>query len=159
MPLRTFHEYSRKGLSPSFILRRNEKEAVFDEKENWLKEKKVSEREHVSLDSSPESDRDSIRPDGSKPAQNMEDIFRSFGVSIDDPCEKVLSVAFRKYGIKSDPSLYDLYIVTGDLETNLSSKARPLRIFKEHDTKGLRPFFMLREKSPKLSELPEHDVF
>ncbi|KAL8716617.1 MAG: hypothetical protein Q9225_006062, partial [Loekoesia sp. 1 TL-2023] len=44
------------------------------------------------------------------------EIFKSFRVSMEDPCHKVLPAALKKYNINADWRQYALYIVFGDQE-------------------------------------------
>ncbi|EON70039.1 hypothetical protein W97_09307 [Coniosporium apollinis CBS 100218] len=73
------------------------------------------------------------------------EIFKSFRVSIDDPCHKVLPVALKKYNITADWRQYALYIVHGDQERCLGLNERPLILFKQLDKEGRKPMFMLRK--------------
>jgi hypothetical protein len=59
------------------------------------------------------------------------EIFKSFRVSMDDPCYKVLPAALKKYNINEDWRNYALYIVYGDQE-------------------GKKPMFMLRKQAQPL---------
>jgi hypothetical protein len=73
------------------------------------------------------------------------EIFKSFRVSIDDPCHKVLPVALKKYNITADWRQYALYIVHGDQERCLGLNEKPLILFKQLDKEGRKPMFMLRK--------------
>jgi protein STE50 len=73
------------------------------------------------------------------------EIFKSFRVSIDDPCHKVLPVALKKYNISADWRQYALYIVHGDQERCLGLNEKPLILFKQLDKEGRKPMFMLRK--------------
>ena len=72
------------------------------------------------------------------------EIFKSFRVSMEDPCEKVLPAALKKYNIQADWRQYALYIVHGDQERCLGLKEKPLILFKQLDKEGRKPMFMLR---------------
>ncbi|KAL6721663.1 hypothetical protein ACLMJK_000767 [Lecanora helva] len=72
------------------------------------------------------------------------EIFKSFRVSMDDPCEKVLPAALKKYNIQADWRQYALYIVYGDQERCLGLREKPLELFKQLDKEGRKPMFMLR---------------
>lgn len=72
------------------------------------------------------------------------EIFKSFKVSLDDPCYKVLPAALKKYNISADWRQYALYIVYGDQERCLGLEERPLNLFKQLDREGRKPMFMLR---------------
>ena len=73
------------------------------------------------------------------------EIFKSFRVSIEDPCHKVLPVALKKYNIMADWRQYALYIVHGDQERCLGLNEKPLILFKQLDREGRKPMFMLRK--------------
>ncbi|KAF2486072.1 hypothetical protein BDY17DRAFT_70498 [Neohortaea acidophila] len=72
------------------------------------------------------------------------EIFKSFRVSIEDPCRVVLPVALRRYNIQDDWRQYALYIVHGDQERCLGLEEKPLLLFKQLDKEGRKPMFMLR---------------
>ena len=87
------------------------------------------------------------------PTQQQEDppsaepdvqIFKSFRVSMEDPCYKVLPAALKKYNINADWRQYALYIVYGDQERCLGMEEKPLILFKQLDREGRKPMFMLR---------------
>jgi regulator of replication initiation timing len=84
-------------------------------------------------------------PSSAPPANPQVEIFKSFRVSIDDPCHKVLPVALKKYNITADWRQYALYIVHGDQERCLGLNERPLILFKQLDKEGRKPMFMLRK--------------
>ncbi|PYH96956.1 hypothetical protein BO71DRAFT_319693 [Aspergillus ellipticus CBS 707.79] len=73
------------------------------------------------------------------------EIFKSFRVSMDDPCHKVLPAALKKYNINADWKQYALYIVYGDQERCLGLEERPLILFKHLEKEGRKPMFMLRK--------------
>ncbi|KKA22740.1 MAPKKK cascade protein kinase regulator Ste50, partial [Rasamsonia emersonii CBS 393.64] len=73
------------------------------------------------------------------------EIFKSFRVSMDDPCHKVLPAALKKYNINADWRQYALYIVYGDQERCLGLDEKPLILFKQLDKEGKKPMFMLRK--------------
>ena len=72
------------------------------------------------------------------------EIFKSFRVSMEDPCHKVLPAALKKYNINADWRQYALYIVFGDQERCLGMEEKPLILFKQLDNEGRKPMFMLR---------------
>ena len=78
------------------------------------------------------------------------EIFKSFRVSMEDPCEKVLPAALKKYNIQADWKNYALYIVYGDQERCLGLKEKPLILFKQLDKEGRKPMFMLRRHAAPL---------
>lgn len=63
---------------------------------------------------------------------------------MEDPCEKVLPAALKKYNIQADWRQYALYIVYGDQERCLGLREKPLILFKQLDKEGRKPMFMLR---------------
>jgi protein STE50 len=100
--------------------------------------------------------RDSIRAAPSRraptPAQAQDassaasvEIFKSFRVSMEDPCHKVLPAALKKYNINAPWEHYALYIVYGDQERCLQLDEKPLILFKQLDKEGKKPMFMLRK--------------
>lgn len=98
--------------------------------------------------------RDSVRPAPSRraptPAQDQNkdasvEIFKSFRVSMEDPCYKVLPAALKKYNINAPWEHYALYIVYGDQERCLELNEKPLILFKQLDKEGKKPMFMLRK--------------
>ncbi|KAF5866410.1 Adaptor for signal transduction [Aspergillus alliaceus] len=86
------------------------------------------------------------------------EIFKSFRVSMDDPCHKVLPAALKKYNINADWKQYALYIVYGDQERCLGLEERPLILFKQLEKEGRKPMFMLRKQlqHPVESGYPPH---
>jgi hypothetical protein len=78
------------------------------------------------------------------------EIFKSFRVSVDDPCYKVLPAALKKYNINGDWKQYALYIVYGDQERCLGLDERPLILFKQLEKEGRKPMFMLRKQQHAL---------
>lgn len=74
------------------------------------------------------------------------EIFKSFRVSMDDPCHRVLPAALKKYNIHADWRQYALYIVYGDQERCLALDERPLILFKQLEKEGRKPMFMLRKQ-------------
>lgn len=80
---------------------------------------------------------------GNREAPSVE-IFKSFRVSMEDPCHRVLPAALKKYNINADWRQYALYIVYGDQERCLGLEEKPLILFKQLDREGRKPMFMLR---------------
>ncbi|KAH8801653.1 BcSTE50, mitogen-activated protein kinase [Xylogone sp. PMI_703] len=99
--------------------------------------------------------RDSTKPAPARRAQtpaldtpsgsSSVEIFKSFRVSMDDPCYKVLPAALKKYNINAPWDEYALYIVYGDKERCLGMEEKPLILFKQLDKEGKKPMFMLRK--------------
>ncbi|KAI1344326.1 hypothetical protein F5Y15DRAFT_109489 [Xylariaceae sp. FL0016] len=80
------------------------------------------------------------------------EIFKSFRVSMDDPCYKVLPAALKKYQINAPWDQYALYIVYGDQERCLGLEEKPLILFKQLDKEGKKPMFMLRKTNTAQAE-------
>ncbi|KAI6348589.1 hypothetical protein MCOR25_010783 [Pyricularia grisea] len=84
-------------------------------------------------------------PDTPSGSNASVEIFKSFRVSMDDPCYKVLPAALKKYQINAPWDQYALYIVYGDQERCLGLEEKPLILFKQLDKEGKKPMFMLRK--------------
>lgn len=84
-------------------------------------------------------------PDTPSGSNASVEIFKSFRVSMDDPCHKVLPAALKKYQINAPWDQYALYIVYGDQERCLGMDEKPLILFKQLDKEGKKPMFMLRK--------------
>ena len=78
-------------------------------------------------------------------SSNSVEIFKSFRVSMEDPCHKVLPAVLRKYQINAPWDQYGLYIVYGDQERCLGLDEKPLILFKQLEKDGRKPMFMLRK--------------
>ena len=83
-------------------------------------------------------------PSGVSGSAPSVEIFKSFRVSMEDPCYKVLPAALKRYNISADWRQYALYIVYGDQERCLGLEDKPLILFKQLDKEGRKPIFMLR---------------
>ncbi|KAI0904196.1 protein kinase regulator Ste50 [Ustulina deusta] len=81
------------------------------------------------------------------------EIFKSFRVSMDDPCYKVLPAALKKYQINAPWDQYALYIVYGDQERCLGLEEKPLILFKQLDKEGKKPMFMLRKTNTASADI------
>lgn len=107
-----------------------------------------SETDHGSYTPKPPSGpprrRETPAPDTPNPNASVE-IFKSFRVSLEDPCYKVLPAALKKYQINAPWDQYALYIVYGDQERCLGLDEKPLILFKQLDKEGKKPMFMLRK--------------
>ncbi|KAK5659899.1 hypothetical protein OQA88_13363 [Cercophora sp. LCS_1] len=77
--------------------------------------------------------------------QGMVEIFKTFRVSLDDPCYKVIPVALKKYQITAPWQEYQLYIVWDGEERLVGLNEKPLILFKQYDKEGKKPMFMLRK--------------
>ncbi|BGP70047.1 hypothetical protein NBRC10513v2_003400 [Rhodotorula toruloides] len=78
--------------------------------------------------------------------------YRSFRVTLEDPCYKVLPAALKKYKINDDWRLYALFICYGNTERCLAYDEKPLILFQKLKESNDNPVFMLRHikdiKSP-----------
>lgn len=80
--------------------------------------------------------------------------YRSFRVTLEDPCYKVLPAALKKYKINDDWRSYALFICYGNGTTErcLCLDEKPLLLFQKLKDGGQNPVFMLRHikdvKSP-----------
>ncbi|KDN36738.1 hypothetical protein K437DRAFT_48952 [Tilletiaria anomala UBC 951] len=78
--------------------------------------------------------------------------YKSFRVTLDDPCHKVLPAALKKYKINDDWKQYALFICYGNTERCLSYDEKPLLLFQKLKESKQNPVFMLRNikdvKSP-----------
>ena len=72
------------------------------------------------------------------------ELFKSFRVSTDDPCSKILPDALRKYKISDDWQNYALFIVYGNNEKCLGYDEHPLSVYNALKEKGLEPMFVLK---------------
>jgi hypothetical protein len=86
----------------------------------------------------------SAAPASSNASISGGEIYKSFKVSMEDPCYKVLPAALKKYNINAPPEDYALYIVCGKEERCLQHDEKPLILFKQLDKEGKKPMFMLR---------------
>ena len=97
--------------------------------------------------SGPPRRRETPVPDTPSSSNASVEIFKSFRVSMEDPCYKVLPAALKKYQINAPWDQYALYIVYGDQERCLGMDEKPLILFKQLDKEGKKPMFMLRKTS------------
>ncbi|KAG0348895.1 Adaptor for signal transduction [Gamsiella multidivaricata] len=95
-----------------------------------------------------------IKVYGQKPStvRDPVDAFRSFRISQDDPCYKVLPAALKKYKINDDWRQYALFICYGNTERILTYNDKPLLMMKQLKENKENPVFMLKHikqmKSP-----------
>ncbi|GJJ72376.1 protein STE50 [Entomortierella parvispora] len=98
-----------------------------------------------------------IKVYGQKPSTNRDpvDAFRSFRISQDDPCYKVLPAALKKYKINDDWRQYALFICYGNTERILTYNEKPLLLMKQLKEANESPVFMLKHirqmKSPAVN--------
>ncbi|GAA6041056.1 hypothetical protein JCM8097_004693 [Rhodosporidiobolus ruineniae] len=90
------------------------------------------------------------RGDGA--SSSADNPYRSFRVTLEDPCYKVLPAALKKYKINDDWRLYALFICYGNTERCLAYDEKPLLLFQKLKESNDNPVFMLRHikdiKSP-----------
>ncbi len=90
------------------------------------------------------------RPSSS--SSSADNPYKSFRVTLDDPCHKVLPAALKKYKINDDWKQYALFICYGNTERCLSYDEKPLLLFQKLKESKQNPVFMLRNikdvKSP-----------
>ncbi|KAF9431544.1 Adaptor for signal transduction [Entomortierella beljakovae] len=97
-----------------------------------------------------------IKVYGQKPStRDPVDAFRSFRISQDDPCYKVLPAALKKYKINDDWRQYALFICYGNTERILTYNEKPLLLMKQLKENNESPVFMLKHikqmKSPAVN--------
>lgn len=87
-----------------------------------------------------------------KSSGSVDTPYKSFRVTLDDPCHKVLPAALKKYKINDDWKQYALFICYGTTERCLSYDEKPLLLFQKLKEAKQSPVFMLRHirdvKSP-----------
>ncbi|KAF9167989.1 Adaptor for signal transduction [Actinomortierella ambigua] len=96
---------------------------------------------------------------GQKPSSSSReqggDTFKSFRISLDDPCYKVLPAALKKYKINDDWRQYALFICYGNTEKILTYNDKPLLLMKQLKENNEAPVFILKHikqmKSPAVS--------
>ncbi|KAL1406181.1 hypothetical protein Q8F55_007869 [Vanrija albida] len=110
------------------------------------------------IPSSPTPPTEVIKPTPTRPAKSKdvtmsaEGAAKSFRVTMEDPCWRVLPAALKKYKINDDWRVYALFICYANTERCLSYDEKPLLLFQKLKDNGQRPVFMLRHirdiKSP-----------
>ncbi|GAA5883874.1 hypothetical protein JCM3774_003772 [Rhodotorula dairenensis] len=89
---------------------------------------------------------------GTSATSTADNPYRSFRVTVEDPCYKVLPAALKKYKINDDWRLYALFICYGNTERCLAYDEKPLLLFQKLKESNDNPVFMLRHikdiKSP-----------
>lgn len=78
------------------------------------------------------------------PLTGPPDAFKSFRLTKDDPCYKVLPAALKRYKVNDDWRQYALFICYGDQERCLGLDEKPLALFHQLQKEGRNPVFMLR---------------
>ncbi|BGP15580.1 hypothetical protein JCM10213_005374 [Rhodosporidiobolus nylandii] len=102
--------------------------------------------------SAPTSSSSSRQREPSSSGNTPDNPYRSFRVTLEDPCYKVLPAALKKYKINDDWRLYALFICYGNTERCLAYDEKPLLLFQKLKENNDNPVFMLRHikdiKSP-----------
>ncbi|KAF8317123.1 hypothetical protein DL93DRAFT_2165780 [Clavulina sp. PMI_390] len=80
----------------------------------------------------------------SSASSSVDNQLKSFKVSIEDPCWKVLPAALKKYKINDDWRKYVMFICHGSTERCLSYDEKPLLLFQRLKESNKNPVFMLR---------------
>lgn len=105
----------------------------------------------TSVTASP-TDESKKQGDGTSHPSKGDNSYKSFRVTLDDPCYKVLPAALKKYKINDDWRQYALFICYGTTERCLSYDEKPLLLFQKLKENKQSPVFMLRHirdvKSP-----------
>ncbi|KAE8211132.1 hypothetical protein CF327_g5088 [Tilletia walkeri] len=73
-----------------------------------------------------------------------ENTYRSFRVTLEDPCYRVLPAALKKYKINDDWKKYALIICHGNEERCVTYEEKPLLLFQKLKESKKNPIFMLR---------------
>ncbi|KAE8244258.1 hypothetical protein A4X13_0g6724 [Tilletia indica] len=73
-----------------------------------------------------------------------ENTYRSFRVTLEDPCYRVLPAALKKYKINDDWKKYALIICHGNTERCVTYEEKPLLLFQKLKESKQNPIFMLR---------------
>ena len=84
--------------------------------------------------------------EGNESVEDSAEVYKSFRVSMEDPCFKVLPAALRTYNISVNWREYDFYVCFGDQERLLGLEEKPLVIFKQLKRQGAKPMFMVRKR-------------
>lgn len=135
--------YQHPTLGPRSYSRDNISNHTYD----YLGDAAMRDRVQSGVNQAGRSDPPSSGGRSNDPSSHSVEIFKSFRVSMDDPCYRVLPAALRKYNIHEDWRLYALYIVYGGEERCLGLDERPLILFKQLDKEGRKPMFMLRKQA------------
>ncbi|KAK4056811.1 hypothetical protein OIO90_002060 [Microbotryomycetes sp. JL221] len=107
----------------------------------------------------------SSRPSSSDPprtdkSSTVDNPYKNFRVTLEDPCYKVLPAALKKYKITDDWRQYALFICYGSTERCLAYDEKPLLLFQRLKESGNNPVFMLRHikdiKSPIVLATAKH---
>ncbi|KAG8767312.1 Adaptor for signal transduction, partial [Ceratobasidium sp. 428] len=84
-----------------------------------------------------------IKPN-SRDGNDAANPYKSFKVTLDDPCWKVLPAALKKYKISDDWQHYAMFICYGNTDRCLSYDEKPLLLFQKLKDANKNPVFTLR---------------
>ncbi|KAG9125794.1 Adaptor for signal transduction [Ceratobasidium sp. 392] len=84
-----------------------------------------------------------IKP-ASRDGNDAANPYKSFKVTLDDPCWKVLPAALKKYKISDDWQHYAMFICYGNTDRCLSYDEKPLLLFQKLKDANKNPVFTLR---------------
>ncbi|KAJ1975276.1 hypothetical protein H4R33_006680 [Dimargaris cristalligena] len=85
-----------------------------------------------------------IRVFGDKGIHREHESYKTFRISIHDPCHKILPHALKKYNITDDWRNYNLCIVFGTSEHRLQLEEKPLKLFQQLQAANESPYFVLK---------------
>ncbi|KAI9144248.1 ras association (RalGDS/AF-6) domain-containing protein [Paraphysoderma sedebokerense] len=148
-------------LEPIFKMSREFKHILEKEKKHSevSKKHKHSSSSRKSTKSSPEYSRSmntprsplsvpdsggAIRVYGDRLQNREGESYKSFRISLEDPCSKVLPAALKKYKINDDWQQYALFIVYRNSERCLGYDESPLSVYNQLKEAGEDPVFVLK---------------
>lgn len=76
-----------------------------------------------------------------------------FNISPDVPCYKVLPLIARRHKVRGDWRGVGLVVCYGDQERMVGLEEKPLAIYKELQSQGKNPVFMIRENNGMKTDL------
>ncbi|KAJ1978729.1 hypothetical protein H4R34_003092 [Dimargaris verticillata] len=89
-----------------------------------------------------------IRVFGGKDIHRENESYKTFRISADDPCHKILPSALKKYNINDDWRNYTLCIIYGSSERRLQLDEKPLKLFQQLQEANESPYFVLKSNKP-----------
>ncbi|OAV94839.1 hypothetical protein PTTG_26839 [Puccinia triticina 1-1 BBBD Race 1] len=104
-----------------------------------------SEKQTLNLNSVNSNNTNSLKEkEESSKAREASNPYKSFRVTLEDPCYKVLPAALKKYKINEHYKNYVLFICYGKQERCLSYEEKPLLLFQKLKEANQNPVFTLR---------------
>ncbi|KAK9768454.1 hypothetical protein K7432_000930 [Basidiobolus ranarum] len=86
-----------------------------------------------------------IRVYSDKMLDRANEAYKSFRISLDDPCRKVIAGALKKYKIHDDWKNYCLVVCFGNTERALTPEEKPLQLYQQlKETTGSPVSFVLK---------------